>query len=186
MVKGRNEQSFKAEAKFMAIVESKGGQLLTPYVSASEIVKIRCANGHDFERAPTRVNEHDWCTSCPSKRELKYRTKFDDGLLRKNGTLIDEYVKFTKRVTVKCSYDHQFKTCPSTVANTTFFCDTCDKNNNISYNDRILETVKSRGGIIIESFRSGSGTKLKIKCIDDHVFTRIIGDIKKGDEEMYE
>ncbi len=182
MIRVRTQPSNKASAKLMAIVENKGGQLLSPYVSTFEHVQLRCANGHNFEKTPNQIiSGKIWCKDCPSTRELEFQNKFAIALQKKNGILIDQYVNYYTTISIRCSQNHIFKAKPSSITYTAFWCDTCDDIHNISFKDRVLETITLRGGIVLSSSRdSNRKLLLKIECSNKHTFTMTHGNIKRG------
>lgn len=65
---GRGTRESKG-LELIALIVSKGGTLLSPYVNSLQHVKIKCQFGHEWETTPANINSGHWCHSCSGYRK---------------------------------------------------------------------------------------------------------------------
>lgn len=70
---------FKDKAlKFEELVKSRRGILCSPYKDPKTLVKIKCIDGHEFEKTPRNIQNGGWCNSCgPGISERMCRAFFE-------------------------------------------------------------------------------------------------------------
>lgn len=114
------------------IVESYGGTLLTSnYTLSRDKVRIKCKDGHIFEKIVNNIKSHkQWCPYCNDT--VRDKTWLYNNLSRrvreKGGTLITkEYTRANTKMEILCDRNHLFKRTPYEIKRKNLWCQICQK-----------------------------------------------------------
>lgn len=167
----RTKQSLAAEAKLLSKITEKGGRLLTQYVSAKAKVTVICANGHIFQCAPNHISSDDqWCPQCQSKKTLEIMQELSTNVTERGGIIIEGCTRASEQILLQCGHGHRWYTTALCVCKTPNWCIVCDDNNNVYYEDKVINTIQYRGGRLNNAYAIRRGYKLNITCDDGHIF----------------
>lgn len=53
-----------SEARFRAVVASKGGTVIGGFVHTKAKISLRCRHGHEWEATPNNIGNGRWCPHC--------------------------------------------------------------------------------------------------------------------------
>ena len=155
--------------KFREYIKSKGGTLLSPYITAKKKVKIMCEHGHIWNATPDSIYQGNWCPYCAGN------AKDTDELFKKIGkkfdcNLISEYKNAKTPLWYLCKKGHKFKKDPfylkKNYKKLKTMCPDCLKE---SYATKFKEFVERKGGTLLTPYE-GRFNRVKIRCRHGHVF----------------
>ncbi|MFW9877719.1 MAG: hypothetical protein ACFFG0_31920, partial [Candidatus Thorarchaeota archaeon] len=106
------------------IIESKGGEILSPYKNKRSKIKIKCAKGHIWEVLSSDVLSGSWCPHCYHNKEY-YLNKIK-GIARKRGgiCLSNEYKNNKTKLKFCCDKGHEWWARPKSIREGTW-CPDC-------------------------------------------------------------
>ncbi len=168
-------------------IESRGGSLLsTEYVSAKSKLKVRCAQGHEFEATADNLKRKRWCPVCKhaghSKRmEAGFRAIEDLKAFARDrhdgDCLATSPVGMNTHVLWRCAIPaHKpFPATPAHVVSSGSWCPECDAERRRLRppkpqipRDEVEKVVERRGGEVVQVYGdrgwAGLGTRLRVRC----------------------
>lgn len=102
------------EARFLGVVEDRGGSVLGAYVNMRTQVCLRCQHGHEWEATPTSIIQGSWCPTCYRNSGTE---RLREILEAKGGRMLDDYAGSQVKVRFRCRNGHEWRTTPNHVAN---------------------------------------------------------------------
>lgn len=158
----------KAEAKFRAVVASKGGEVLGDYAGSQVKVRLRCSHGHEWEAKPNDiVHNGTWCPTCagrsPEAAEARFRTVVES----KGGVVVCDYVNASTKVLLRCGHGHEWEATPNSIANNGTWCPTCAGKSPEAAEARFRTVVTEKGGEVVGGYR-GVGKNIRLRCARGH------------------
>jgi hypothetical protein len=160
----------KYAKKFREYVESKGGTLLTPYITAKKKVKILCEHGYKWTTTPNSIYQGNWCPHCAGN--AKDTSKLFKEIGEKfNCTLISEYKNARTPLTYTCEKGHTFNKDPywlkKNYKRITRICPDCRQD---EYAEKFEAFVEQKGGTLLTPYE-GRFKEVEIRCKHEHTFT---------------
>lgn len=185
-----SSRSTMAKARFLGVVEAKGGTVLTEYRCSNEKVRIRCKEGHEFAPTPNSViSGGSWCPVCTransmfsALRKQKAKEKFLRAVANNGGTALTEYTRSSEKVRIRCEEGHEWEATPNCIVCSRTWCPECAKAakylagnplpeqlaaKSMAYRQRFLDAVAEKGGTALDQYRS-CGHKIRIRCREGH------------------
>jgi DNA-directed RNA polymerase subunit RPC12/RpoP len=168
---------------FLDIIELNGGQLIGNYVNTTTHVKIKCKNGHIFEKKPIDItSKNRWCPDCPiaqKRTSIQCMRDFLEKLQKFEGELLEEYVNMKTPILVKCKFGHEFMCSPSLFWREDIWCNKCSGKCPIQAEEKLLEIIEEKEAILHDKYINAFG-KLKVTCKNGHTFITNAHNIKGG------
>jgi len=171
-------------------IEGRGGVLLsTEYVSAKTKVKVRCAEGHEFEITPDNLKRERWCPKCKQQKQskrlaLNFRTveELSEFARARHGgdCLATKPSPMLTKVLWKCNKPQHpiFEAVIAKIIHSGQWCPSCWQERMeppkpaIPFHS-VEELVRERGGEIVKDGKDwkGSKTRLSLKCANGHAWS---------------
>jgi very-short-patch-repair endonuclease len=107
----------QAQLRFITNVTDQCGTVLGKYVTGHTKVSIRCQWDHIFEMTPGHISEGKWCPMCWNKCPIQARTKFEDIVNKRKGTILGTYINTSTKILVRCEHNHEFEIKPNNATN---------------------------------------------------------------------
>lgn len=119
----------KTIEEMRAVAASKGGDCIsTEYLSARSPLRWRCAEGHEWEAAPTSIiSRRSWCPYCAGQRGNHLTIESMRELARHRGgeCLSEEYVNTKTKLRWRCGQGHEWDALPLNVVHKNSWCPFC-------------------------------------------------------------
>lgn len=165
----------KAEAKFRAVVVSKGGEAVTNYVNSHTKVRLRCRHGHEWEVSPSSVvYQGTWCPTCSGRSSEAAETKLRSVVAEKGGEVVTNYVNSQTKVRLRCAEGHEWEVKPTSVVHMGTWCPTCASRGRSHRkvrkgpsDARLRAIVASKGGEVLGTYVH-SQTNVRLRCGHGH------------------
>lgn len=168
---------YKSEiVELQKIARDRGGKCLSKvYFGESCELEFECANGHKFNKKPSKIRQGIWCLEegCHSKAPASQAVV--DYITRKGGKLLSTYVNRRTDIKVECEKGHIFKTTWGSLQRS--WCNICSKNKRMTIDD-MQQIAKQKGGRCLSKIYLGSHVKLDWQCIKGHRFSATPGNVK--------
>lgn len=158
------------------IARDHGGKCLSKvYFGESCELEFQCANGHKFNKKPSKVRQGIWCLEegCHSKAP---RSKtVEEYIQARGGKLLSEYKDRKTKLEVECHLGHVWT--PSWASLQKSWCSVCSGNRKGTIEAMHL-LAKSRNGICLSTEYKGSHVNLDWQCANGHQFPATPGNVK--------
>jgi len=180
---GENAKSTIEEMQKIAI--KRGGKCLSlKYVNTNEHLEWECIEGHKWSAAPAMVVSGTWCKICSHKRAgLNSRSTIDEYqkiAIERGGKLLSKtYTGSGIPMLWECSKGHQWRVSGGHVKNSKSWCPECAGYSPLTLQIMIDEAAKHGGECLSKNYIN-SGTKLKWKCSEGHIWLANPGDVRSG------
>lgn len=170
--------------QFESLINKKKGKLLSKFIGTHEKVSICCDNEHIWEGYPYHIMMGTWCPYCNNPRDKSYLyDQLKNFIESKGGILLSEqYIHSKKKVNVKCSKGHEWNATPSHLKSGSW-CPYCNKRSRDKEYllNNIKKLIQSKGGIFISGdYQTLDKSKIKIRCINNHIWETSAKSIKIG------
>ena len=168
------KSSSAAKAKFLKIIQEKGGTALTSYSNNRTKVQIKCSNDHVWDVAPTDIISGHWCQACANKspfiarERLEYIVETNGPLTGGScapfgGVLLTNYINSYEKVTIKCHEGHCWDAIPPAIIYNNSWCPICARNSPIEAEKNFIRTVNEKKGMILGKYVN-SNTNVLLQC----------------------
>ncbi|WP_341316945.1 hypothetical protein WN982_37130 [Paraburkholderia sp. IMGN_8] len=166
----QREQSRTGIGRMREIAAERGGQCLSDrYVNAHAYLQWRCARGHTWEAASTRIQQGQWCPYCSGRR---YSLADMQALAHTRGgeCLSDSYLTVQEKLRWRCGQRHVWEATPALVV-TGSWCPQCRHERKQTRDmERMHELAALRGGRCLSEGYQGAATPLEWQCSEGHVW----------------
>jgi very-short-patch-repair endonuclease len=170
----------QSRERLIEVINSRGGELLSEYISDGRKVLILCENSHVFDMRPGDIKREDsrWCPKCSSHCPIQAMNSFLEIVSAKGGIPLSPYINAKTKVSIRCSVEHVFEITPSDVKNS-YWCSKCANNNPEQARDRLLIVIEKKEGKLLTEYENDK-SNVWVRCKKSHVFDMRPGNIKSG------
>ena len=161
-----NARQKKYYDKIRAIVEAKGGEVLSDYIGANEYIKIKCKKGHIWDTTPNSIKKH-WCGKCHGNTPEQGEANFRARVVAQGGTVLGQYVNSKTKVKVMCEFGDIWDPIPNNITSGKW-CDVCGYIDDKA-REKFYLIVQQKGGRVIGQYVDAK-TYIAIICKADHVW----------------
>ncbi len=160
------------------IAQQRGWKFLSnDYSTGAKKYKFQCDKGHIINMIAHNVIKGVGCRTCAGKQLLTIED-FQKIAIEKGGKCLSEkYEGRNIKLKFKCKEGHTFETIPGEIKNGGAWCKNC-AGLELGTIEEMIALAKSRGGECLSKEYINSATKLKWKCIDNHIWEAIPRDVK--------
>lgn len=173
------KSSSAAKDKFSRIVQEKGGVVLTNYTNNKTKVRVRCNNNHEWDVPPTDIIQGHWCAACAERCPKLAKEKLISAIDAKGGQLIGHYVSGNYKVTIRCAENHQWEANSLDVTSGGTWCPVCARNCPKAARENINRIISNNNWKALGHYVNDS-TKIDLKCVNGHPFSKLPGNIRAG------
>ncbi len=113
--------------RMQRLAQERGGEFLSgTYLSVNHKCRWRCAQGHEWEAAPTDILKGTWCPSCSVAARRDTLEEMQRIARQRGGRcLSDKYVDQRTKVLWQCAQGHEWWAKPMHVKNSGSWCPVC-------------------------------------------------------------
>lgn len=166
------------------IAVARGGQCLSvKYLGVASPLQWRCAEGHEWEAAPSAIRTGQWCPFCGGNRIVDPMGEIEKLAHARGGRcLTTEYRGTHTKHLFECAKGHRFETTPHSIKGQDAWCERC------SYEERgiakrlPIEEVRAiavkKGGMLLSEDYSVETRKLRFRCALGHEWEALPAAIK--------
>lgn len=108
-----------------AIIRTKNGELLTPYVNTRTTITLKCASGHIWTTHPGHIRDGSWCPNCPKTATVQAEQRFREEIQKRGGMVLTPYQGIHTHVTIRCGNNHEFSAEPNSIMSMGSWCPKC-------------------------------------------------------------
>ena len=166
-------------AALQALAAERGGEFLSTEVGRKiDPHRWRCAHGHEWSAAPSKIIEGTWCPTCAGRNTITLATLQELAHSRGGACLAQQYTSVNQRVRWRCDAGHVW----SATANSTrrgTWCPTCAGNSRGSLS-RLREVARERGGKCLASAYLNSRTPVPWCCAEGHTWSAAPSNVVAG------
>lgn len=168
------------------IAATRGGQCLSvKYLGVASPLQWRCAEGHEWEAAPSAIRTGQWCPFCNGVRIVDPMGEMQT-LAHSHGgrCLSTEYLGVNRKHLFECAKGHRFETTPKSMKAQGAWCWTC------SYQERGLKRRKpvddikdiaaQRGGQLLEVRYANWRALVTLRCQCGHEWETDAAGVRQG------
>lgn len=169
------------EARLRSAAAEKGGTVLGNYFNSYTKIRLRCAEGHEWETRPTSIIQGAWCPTCHGKSPEVAEAKFRAVVSERGGEVVGDYVDTITKVRLRCSHGHDWDVVPRSVTSMGSWCPTCAcgprskkvkgktrKNRSKAEAEAAFrEIVAAKGGEVVGKYVNML-TKVRLRCAEGH------------------
>lgn len=165
--------------QIQALIQSKGGIVLTPFTNMTKKIRIRCYYNHEWDVAPSNINLGRWCPHCSGRgtRESKAE-ELEQIIKHKGGVLLTNYISLTKPIRVRCHLGHEWETAASNIKQGAW-CHWCSGYNK-DYISSLQVIATSKGGQLLSTSYEHAHAKLTWKCSEGHLWDASSNNVQSG------
>jgi hypothetical protein len=152
-----------------------GGELVSDYyLGIFEPLEFRCQRGHVFKKKPVDViHRRTWCPRCWKERQPE--------IARRQRKSIEDLRRAHEW---RCKRGHQFHATPANVLMGKW-CAQCARDANSArvreqYAGLLAESVRRRGGVIVEGEYRSAKSRITVRCQHGHEWTTAADSIRNG------
>ena len=166
-----------------ALAKERGGKCLSPtYKSSTAVLRWRCAEGHEFSKAPVGVSRGQWCPFC-SRRGANvggFILSEHKRLAQERGgqCLSPGYELAGKPLRWRCQQGHEFSMSSATVTGGGW-CPECAHTRRPKL-DEFRALAKARGGECVSERYVNSTQPLTFVCAKGHRWSTRPANLRKG------
>jgi len=155
-------------------ISSKGGTLLSPYISSGEKLKIQCnKDSHIWYPTWDSIKQDHWCPRCNKVLTVGI-DEIERDINNKNGILIDgsAYIDARSILVVQCNKDKHIWETTRDYLKQGNWCPMCAGKFLLS-RDEIVEFAKNKDAKVLDCPEDIKVlTKIKLKCLkDEHIWS---------------
>ena len=162
----------------------RGGRCMSgTYVDARSKLLWECAEGHQWESAPTNIKSGKWCPTCGGTKKLSLAHFCQIAHERGGKCLSKKYINTRTKLLWECAEGHQWEALPMNVSNGTW----CTKCFDLRRGDSRKLTIEEmhqiaadRCGRCLSEIYTNTRTKLLWECSKGHAWEAVPSDVKKG------
>lgn len=158
----------QAAKKVQGIIESRGGQLLSPYKNTETPVKIECELGHIWNTRPHNIVSGNWCPKCSGRCVEQAKEDTARAVSNMGGVILSNYIDQLTKIQIRCGNGHMFWKRPAPIKRGGW-CRKCSDTDPEKAYERLCRNVAGMGGIMISEYL-GNSKKVHIDCGKGHDF----------------
>lgn len=170
----------QAMAKIRAIIEAKGGRLLsTSYSGSSGKLEVECSRHHTWHATAYHLKIGQWCKRCAGLQKGTIDEMNALAEERGGSCLSVNYVSGKKNLLWRCKVGHEWSATPSSIKNAQTWCPRCAGLRKLTIDD-MRRLAESKGGICHSESYINKDLKLKWQCINGHTWEATGGSVRNG------
>ncbi|MBN3761227.1 hypothetical protein [Burkholderia sp. Ac-20365] len=170
----RRQRAFEA---ILQLVQSRGGICLsTSYETQESTLRLRCANGHEWEAKAGAIHRGSWCIRCVYARNgdaaRATLDEFQAIAARHGGTCLStHYEHSTSKLHFRCASGHEWSRTPVETKKRDqlgYFCSYCKGTLVHDLFGKVVTIARERGYECLSSAHGRSDRKLRFRCDRGH------------------
>jgi glutaredoxin len=174
----RDSSRLRRHEQLDAVIKRNGGTLLSEYVNTRTPVRLRCAQGHEWE---TRVDAiiYDG-RSCPDCNRYTIEDMRAFAAKRGGDCLSKRYKNVKIALRWRCANGHVWRSTPETVLEGRW-CRRCHGTSTYDFED-MRSLARARGGECLtrRTGSVGSAQKLEWRCGEGHRWEALVSNVIQG------
>jgi hypothetical protein len=174
----------EALRELKAIAQERGGKCLSnDYVNNQTKLLWECAEGHQWEAAPSNIKFGTWCPYCGRSLQLTIEEMQQIAKERGGKCLTNTYVNARTKLSWECKEGHQWKAVPNSIKSGAWcpYCARKLRGDALKLDIKAMRHLaKKRGGQCLSNIYVNSQTKLFWKCAKGHQWEAMPSNIKSG------
>lgn len=166
-------------ATLQRIALKRGGALLSPdYLGDAVKLRWRCAEGHEFEQAPTSVKQGRWCRLCgrvrgAERKRAPHRDRLYRVVAQHDGAILSAaYEGMNTALRFRCAKGHEWSTVPAAILRGSW-CQLCsraarDSESHNRVSQRMARLAGEHGGTVLGSSSESGLRRFALRCGKGH------------------
>lgn len=171
----------KFEEIRVIVEDQRGGKLHSnKYINTFAKMKVECVKNHIFQITPHKIKQGQWCRKCAGleRGTIEDIRKIVEG--KWAGKLHSTvYINAHTKLKVQCINGHLFKITPHQLKQGKW-CGVCAGNRRGTLEEIRKIVEDQRGGKLLSTNYINNRTKVKVQCMNEHMFEIIPSDLKQG------
>jgi hypothetical protein len=164
--------------RLMEIIISKGGTILSPYISNKVKISVRCEYDHVFNMTPGHITQGGWCNICAGNNVEEAKNTFYSILSSNGAVAITPYVNSITHVVIRCKFGHEYPQVPGST-NMGYGCPYCAGNAVKLGNDNFQQALRSQNRTALSEYINNT-VKLPITCQKYHIVFQSPHEVSSG------
>lgn len=138
----------------------------------SDVVIIKCSEGHFSNKKAGDILRGTWCSECNNKKPGETEKRVKELIESKGGKLDSDFKTTNDKITIICISGHKWTTTCNNILYHETWCPECPKSKTIEAERKFREKVASKGGKIKDGETyQGIHSHITIICAENHEFT---------------
>lgn len=167
-------------AALQALAAKHGGECLsTEPGRKGDLHRWRCAQGHEWFAAPSRILEGRWCWTCPRPNAVTFASLQELARSRGGECLSHHYSGVRHLAHWRCEAGHEWQANVNPVKNEGTWCPTCAGNIRGDL-EHLQEVARERGGECLATNYVNSRTHVPWRCAEGHTWDAVPSQLVAG------